>query len=583
MSEPPDPDLNQDARPLGRYISLLQRPFLLWFFFILITMVGLELLLFFISNAWGLHLGLFIFAGGMVSILLVFILWFFLLNPLFRLRNKLEALSSNISHPEHYLTIPRYHGAINDIIVKVNELLRKLADVYKNLKAHASILELRIEERTKELQQLANYDIVTELPNRNLLKESLSQAIVAAELDNKIAAVYILDLLNFHEITNALGHNIGNLFLKEVGKYLTDSLPAQVIIAHTDTTQFAIASCSLNNTSQISSLAQWIVDLFSKPLSIANHNVLTVINLGVTVFPHDGKDAESLIINAHLALNRAKGKGPNVIQFYEANMNQAIETRRSTLVDLHYALEKKQFVLYYQPQVDLKTRKIIGAESLIRWQHPEKGLISPDLFIPLAEESGLIVSIGEWALRTLCEQIKTWQQAGLPELIFAANLSGVQFLQKGIIETVSKILHTSGINPALLELEITESAIMQDMEGAIALMKALRAIGCPLAMDDFGTGYSSLSCVSRFPIQKIKIDQSFVREIRGDEPSEKHLADIIIQLGKNLNMRVIAEGIETEAQAQYLQEKGCDEGQGYLFGRPETDDKFIALVKTHHK
>lgn len=549
------------------------------FIIIFSCLISIELLLYFISTHFLLHYGFFIGASLFLGLMILAVFWYFVLAPLFYLQHKLEAYEKNDHHPEQYLTIPRYKDEVNIVIIKVNALLRKLGDSYRNIKAHEAILEFRIDERTKELSQLANYDIITELPNQNLLKEYLAQAMAESEQEQNNSVIMILELLDFHEITNAYGHSVGNLFLKEVGKYLTDNLPAHTVIAHTSTTRFAIARNKIHSTSQITNMAQWMLDLFTKPMIIASHNICTTINIGIAVYPNDAKDAETLIVNANLALNRAKANTPNSFQFYETGMNASIESRKTTLVDLHYALERNELKIFYQPQVDLRTQKIIGAEALIRWVHPEKGLIPPSLFVPLAEESGLIIIIGEWVLETVCQQIKAWQKEGLPPLCIAVNLSALQFRQPGIIETVNRIVNKNGIDPRCLELEITESAVMSNMEYAISTLKALHALGTPIALDDFGTGYSSLSYVKRFPIQKLKVDQSFVREIE-ENPNGNHLADIIIQLGKTMNLRTIAEGIETKAQAQYLAEKGCDEGQGYLYGKPTPPEQFAKLFET---
>lgn len=544
------------------------------FFILAFTHICLYLLI----VEYDLHYQFFILTAILSFVLTIFFLWKVVLKPIFHLQNKLEALSHDIRHPQLYISIPRYRDEINVVYIKMNEFLKKLDDALRNVRAHEAIMELRIQERTKELTQLANYDIVTDLPNRILFKELVTQTISLAQQEKRQAMVLILQLLDFHEITSALGHETSNLFLKELGKFLIENLPQHCHVAHLSTTHFAIARNHFINTIQIADIAKWILDLFSKPLRITNNNILTAVNMGISVYPNDGLDAESLISNANLALERSKETLANTFQFYQAEMNSLAEVRRNLLVDLHYALEKNEFVIYYQPQVDLKTKKIIGAEALLRWNHPEQGLLSPSKFITLAEDSGLIIPIGEWLINTVCQQMLSWENLGLKNLNVAINLSPVQFKQKGIVDTLSKILNETGVDPAKLELEITESTIMTNIDVSIMTMKAIHSLGISLAMDDFGTGYSSLSYINQFPLQKIKIDQSFVSEII-EENAENVLVDIIILLGKSLKLKILAEGVETEFQLNSLKEKGCDEAQGYLFGKAMPADKFIELIK----
>jgi len=426
--------------------------------------------------------------------------------------------------------------------------------------------------------KLFNYHRVTELPTRNLLEQHLQQFIKQAEHDKKNVVLFVILLRDFHDITNAFGHSVSVRFLKEVGRHLTENMPAGSCVAHLSTSQFAVAKGGLAGTHQIANLAQWIVDLFDKPILVESYSVITTVNLGIAIYPIDCGDVESLMANAHLALNRAKAGIPNTYQFYETTMHRITEIRRTLLVDLHSALEKNQFRLYYQPQVDLITHQLVGVEALIRWQHPEKGLIPPSLFIPLAEESGLIVALGEWVIQTACQQILSWQAEGLPRLFTAVNLSAIQFAHQNIVDVISRILRKTDVPADQLELEITESAIMNNIPEAISTMKALKGLGVSLSLDDFGTGYASLSYLKQFPIHKLKIDQSFIRDI-GKPEHENPLAGIIILLGLSLNLKIIAEGVETEVQANYLRDKGCHEGQGYLFGRPMPADQISEFFK----
>jgi diguanylate cyclase (GGDEF)-like protein len=503
------------------------------------------------------------------------------LVPILALRARLFGFHAEPLHPERWLSKTLPNNEIGDISEKCDQLLNRLFDARKNARAQEALLELRVEERTQELAQLVNYDRITELPNRNLLQEHLHQFITHSKQDKKNVALFILILRDFHDVTNAFGHSVSMNFLKEVGRHLTENIPAGTCVAHISTSQFAIARGGMAGTHQIANLAQWIVDLFNKPIQVDGHSIVSTINMGVAIYPIDCGDVETLMTNANLALNRAKTSMPNAYQFYEATMNKITEARRTLLSDLHYALERNELLLNYQPQVDLKTKQIVGVEALLRWKHPEKDIIPPSMFVPLAEESGLILSIGEWVIRTACEQALKWQAEGLPKLFVAINLSAIQFAQRNIVEIVNRALRETGLPCEQLELEITESAIMGNVEEAIGTMKALRGLGVSLSLDDFGTGYASLSYLKQFPLQKLKIDQSFVRDIGKTSEQASPLADIVILLGKNLNFTIIAEGVETEEQAIYLEEKGCNEVQGYLFGRPMLPDHFVEFFKTN--
>ncbi len=466
---------------------------------------------------------------------------------------------------------------IGTLFKLTNNIKKKIANFEKTITAHEAIMQLGVEERVKVLDQITNYDFITGLPNRNLLKTRLQQYIDTSKAEKKEAVIFLIELRDYHEISNVHGRHIAEQFIKEISKLMQENMPSGGTLAQFSTIRMALARNAVQNTTQIIRLAHWILDLFSKPIAIADLNIVSTINIGIAISPNDGEDPETLLVNANLALNRARAEGPNSLQFYEANMNAALETRRTMLVDLHYAIERQEFRAYYQPQVELKTGKIIGFEALIRWQHPEKGLIPPSQFIPLAEESGLITAIGEWILRTACKQTKAWQDQGFP-INIAINLSAIQFKQKNIVEIVSRALIESELPAASLELEITESGIMKNLQEAVSTMNAFTGLGVILSIDDFGTGYSSLSYLKRFPLQKLKIDLSFVKDL-GEKQNEKPLADIIILLGHSSNLRVIAEGVETETQLNYLKSKGCDEVQGYYFGKPTPPEECLELIR----
>lgn len=526
-----------------------------------------------------------------LTFLSYYIMRFFLLKPFLQIINLLNSDVDNPKILKKYLkdNPKKKKDDVVRLKFQVYELLKQLKSQIKTIKAHEAILALSVEERTKVLEQINNYNTVTGLPNRNLLIAQFSQEMAEAQYNNKEAVLFTLEIRDFHEITNTFGQDIGILFLKEITKILMSHTPKNTVIAHLTTTRFAIARNSFTSSTQILNFAQWILDLFNKPFIINAQRILTAVNVGIAIFPSDGLTAESLLVNANLALSRAKADSPNSYQFYEAGMNQVIEERRNLLIDLHTALEDNQFLVYYQPQVNLNNNTLFGFEALIRWQHPTKGLISPAQFIPLAEESGLITQIGEHILRSACKQMKNWHNEGYSKLGLAVNLSTVQFKQKNIVEIVNRVLMETALEPQYLELEITESGIMSNLEEAIITMKAFHNLGVRLSIDDFGTGHSSLSYLKQFPIQKLKIDQSFVRDLGLPDPEDFHLnhsntlkkplADIIITLGHSLNLQVIAEGIETAAQCNYLKEKGCDEGQGYYFGLPTPLEEMPVLFQ----
>lgn len=492
------------------------------------------------------------------------------LRPLSHLRKILSKAKKATNAPNAAQKSLKHHSKldeINSIKMSVNQLLKQLNDSNKTITSYEAILELGVKERNKITHQITHFNIMTGLPNRNSIKEYLTDLIAKEKPSQKEMVILILELRDYQEITHAFDHRLGQLWIQEVAKMLSAHLPASTFIAHLTSSRFGIVQQGLDEPEQIITLAQWLLDLFNQPFTIAEEKLLTTVNLGISIYPQDGDDPESLLINANLALNRAKSENPNSYQFYEKEMNQNVTFKRNLLIDLHDAVKKNQFVVYFQPFVELKSHKLVGNEALMRWQHPEQGLISPAQFISLAEESGLMIRMGEWILREACKQTKAWQDQGFSNLFVAVNLSPIQFKQKNLISIVSDILTETALPPECLELEITESSVMSNIEQAITTMKALHALGINLSLDDFGTGYSSLSYLKKFPIQKLKIDQSFVRDL-GMINNHKPLADIIILLSHSLNLKVIAEGVETITQLNYLQEKNCDEAQGYYFGKP---------------
>jgi len=431
----------------------------------------------------------------------------------------------------------------------------------------------------EQIVYLAYHDTLTGLPNRPSFKERLNQALVHAKRYEQLVATLYLDLDRFKHINETFGHDVGDLLLKAVADRIVNCVRKDDFIARPSmdeliTTvariggdEFTILLAEITHVQDAAKVARRILEALSLPFMLEGHEVFITVSIGIALYPFDGEDVDTLLENADTAMYHAKDQGKNNYQFYTQSMNATAFERFALENSLHTALDRQQFLLYYQPQLDIQTGKIVGMEALIRWQHPDMGLIAPAAFIPLAEETNLIVPIGEWVLLTACAQNKAWQVAGFPPMRVTVNLSGNQFRQKNLAETIDKVLYNTGLDPQYLELELTESIIMQGEETTITMLNKLKAMGIRLSIDDFGTGYSSLSYLKRFPLDTIKVDRSFVRDITTD-PDDAAITVAIIALGHSLNLKVIAEGVETEKQLAFLSKQKCDEMQGYLFSPP---------------
>ena len=424
---------------------------------------------------------------------------------------------------------------------------------------------------------MAHYDALTDLPNRVLLHDRILHALTSAPRLKKKVAILFLDLDRFKTINDTLGHSIGDLLLQSVAERLKLCIRTSDTVARLGGDEFIAVIPDLHDGTHAATIAQKILDAISKHFVIRDIELHTSASIGISLFPDDGTANEELIANADVAMYRAKESGRNNYQFFAPTMNNSSYERLSTENKLRRALERQEFVLHYQPQINSETGRIIGAEALVRWRQPEMGLVPPGMFIPIAEESGLIVSIGEWVLWEACRQSKAWQDEGLSPITMAVNLSAVQFHQKNMTEMVANVLQKTGLEPHWLELEITESGIMQNSDAAVKTLHLLKQMGLKLSIDDFGTGYSSLSYLKKFPLDKLKIDQSFVRDITTDQ-DDAAIVGAIIGMAKALKLRVIAEGVETIEHLTYLNSNGCFEMQGYYFSKPVPADEFERLL-----
>lgn len=432
---------------------------------------------------------------------------------------------------------------------------------------------------TKIVHQ-ATHDALTGLPNRILFHDVLTHAMAHTLRTEKLLVVMFLDLDGFKNINDTLGHAYGDILLKEIALRLKAQLRKADMVARQSGDEFTILLQDLSDVQVVNQISEKILAAVAEPVIEDGHEMHVTASMGITVFPFDDTDIEYLLRNADTAMYRAKEAGRNNFQFYTAAMNTLIRERVEIENGLRHALARNELVLHYQPQVDIESGKIIAVEALVRWMHPEKGLIPPGKFINIAEESSLIVSIGEWILRTACRQNKAWQDESLPHIRMAVNLSARQFRESRLVDVVASAMADAGLalHSDNLELELTESIIMHDVEGAIDTLNKLHAMGIRLSIDDFGTGYSSLSYLKRFPINTLKIDQSFIRDITVDT-EDAAIAATVIMLGHNLKMRVIAEGVETAGQLEFLREMKCDEIQGYYFSQPVPAEELGKMLK----
>ena len=432
----------------------------------------------------------------------------------------------------------------------------------------------------ERIQYLANHDALTALPNRTRFSHTLGLALQSAQRHQRGFAVLFIDLDRFKVINDTLGHEAGDMVLKEMGARLKDTVRASDVVARLGGDEFVVLLQDVSETRLIETVARKILSTLVKPVYVGERECRVSASIGVCVYPSDAEDEQTLMKNADIAMYRAKEDGKNTYKFYSEETNVHSFERLALETSLRNALERGEFLLHYQAKVSLRTAQITGVEALVRWQHPELGLVPPSQFIPLAEETGLIVPLGRWVLCSACEQNVRWQQGALPELRMAVNISARHFSDESLLADVEGALKESGMRPELLELEITESMVMQNSERAAQVLASIKRIGVRLGLDDFGVGHSSLTQLKRFPLDTLKVDRSFIREVPGD-PDDRAITEAIIAMGRSLSLTVVAEGVETEEQVAFLRERACDEMQGDYFSKPLPASQFAELLRRH--
>ncbi len=442
----------------------------------------------------------------------------------------------------------------------------------------ATLLDITLfKQNEQRLEHMAHYDILTNLPNRSLMYDRLNQAIRLAKRYHSTVAVMLLDVDRFKEVNDTMGHHIGDQLLVQAASRLIGCVRETDTVARMGGDEFLAILPEIGTTANAVHMAQKFLEALSTPFKLEEHEVLVSGSVGMTMYPNDGQDEHLLVKNADTAMYHAKAQGKNNFKFFTEEINKSAIERFRLESRFRRALEKLEFQLNYQPKVDIRSRKIVGMEALLRWYHPDQGHVNPALFIPLAEETGLVVQLGEWALKEACRQNKEWQDEGLPPLRVSVNLSPLHFHKKDLPDIVGGILEETGLAPKHLMLEITEGTIIEKVEETIETLKKFRKMGIGVSIDDFGTGFSSLNYLNRFSIDELKIDKSFVSDILSDHDSRKVIT-AIIALAHNLNLTVVAEGVETEEQFEFLRGRDCDEIQGYYLSRPLSSEAFRGLI-----
>jgi len=471
----------------------------------------------------------------------------------------------------------RKDGAVIPVWQTISVVRDRFGEVDHFISIFSDISEKKMSE--ERIYHLAHYDALTGLPNRMSFHNEFEEALSHAKRHGRRVALLFLDLDQFKLINDASGHPAGDELLKQVALRLKQTLREEDIVARLGGDEFTVLLDDIPSVEDVDLVAEKILQTLATPFHLDHSELVITTSIGISVFPGDGDDASTLLKNADTAMYRAKAQGRNNSQFFTAEMKTHASERLRLESAMRAALKNNEFLLHYQPQVDTLSGEIIGLEALVRWQHPERGLIPPGVFIPVAEDSGLIVPLGEWIMKEACSQYRKWQDAGLEPVRIAVNLSGRQFVRQDLRGMVEKLLDDAGIAPGAIELELTESTIMEHVEETVETLKTLRELGVYLSIDDFGTGYSSMAYLKRFTIDKLKIDQSFVRDLATDS-DDAAIVIATIAMAHALNLTVIAEGVETEEQLQFLKDHGCEQMQGYYFSRPLPVDDITELLRS---
>ena len=470
----------------------------------------------------------------------------------------------------------RKNGEVIDVLISAKSVRDENGKILHSMAGIIDITERKKAE--EESQRLAHYDSLTGQPNRFLLKERLQHALVQAQRDENKVGVLFVDLDRFKWVNDTLGHACGDKLLQRVARKLQDCVRQGDTVARFGGDEFVIILYGFSSDDEPPHFAQRFLETLAQPVTLKGVEVFNSASIGIAIYPMDGKDVETLLRNADTAMYAAKEHGRNTYQFYSGEMNERVMARLGMETRMRRALKEKEFFLEYQPQFDLRSRRISGVEALVRWQDPDLGLIQPKDFIGVAEECGLIYPLGEWVLSTACAQAKTWHENGFPLVRMAVNVSSTQFRRHDFIDMVEDKLQHSGLSPEFLEIELTESVVMEDIQQGLERLTDLKVRKIKLAIDDFGTGYSSLLYLKLFPFDRIKIAQEFVQDIPGD-PEDVAIVEAILAIAGNLNLEVIAEGVETRSQFDYLYSCRCGEIQGYYFSRPQPADNLTSFMQ----
>ncbi|MBE9399093.1 EAL domain-containing protein [Pontibacterium sp. N1Y112] len=499
-------------------------------------------------------------------------------------KHRISVLDQGIRHLSEGDTRIQIEMDTGDEFSEVAHHFNQMTDRLQESSISRNQLQIEVERRTQELEmqkqalrQLADHDELTQLPNRTYFRNNLLSTIRKSERHGNAVAVLFMDLDKFKQINDSLGHNIGDEVLQEASRRFRDRLRCSDFVARLGGDEFTVIIEPVDNPQDVANIAQQLLQCMQQPVLVKQHSLHLGTSIGISVFPQDGKDVATLMRNADLAMYKAKENGGNRFHFYSEDMTQDALRKMSLEEELRQALQEDQLTVYYQPQYDLGNKKLVGVEALVRWNHPEKGLVAPMEFIPLAEERGLINQLGLQVLQKACTQCAQWLNEGFDPGILAVNISARQLTERQVPEQISQILKFTGWPVHRLELEVTESFFISDTQRSLAVLNQLRDMGIKLAIDDFGTGYSSLSYLKQLPISKLKIDRSFTRDLI-DDAEDRAISEAIIALGKSLGLQVIAEGVELEGQADILIHEGCDQAQGYLYGKPMSAEQFSLLA-----